>query len=37
MCVKDLVPEQRYQFRVRAVGGSTGHSGWSDARIRMAV
>lgn len=35
--VTGLVPGQRYQFRVRAVGGSTRHSDWSDVMIKMAV
>lgn len=35
--VTGLVPGQRYQFRVRAVGGSTGYGDWSDVVIKMAV
>lgn len=35
--VTDLIPGRSYQFRVRAVGGSTGFSDWSDVVIKMAV
>lgn len=35
--ITGLIPGQRYQFRVRAVGGSTGHGDWSDVVIKMAV
>ncbi len=31
MPVNDLNPGDNYQFQVRAVGGSTGYSDWSDA------
>ncbi len=35
--VTGLVPGRSYQFRVRAVGGSTRFSDWSDVVIKMAV
>jgi hypothetical protein len=35
--VAGLVPGRSYQFRVRAVGGSTRFSDWSDVVIKMAV
>ncbi len=30
MAINDLIPGGNYQFQVRAVGGSTGYSDWSD-------
>jgi hypothetical protein len=35
--VPDLVPGTLYSFRVRAVGGSTGYSDWSDAVSHMSL
>jgi hypothetical protein len=35
--VPDLTPGTNYTFQVRAVGGSTGFSGWSDPVSHMAT
>ncbi len=37
MVVIDLVPGTLYEFRVRAVGGSTGYSNWSDTMSHMCT
>ncbi len=37
MSVNDLTPGTTYTFQVRAVGGSTGYSGWSDAVSHMSM
>ncbi len=37
IAVGDLVPGQMYAFRVRAMGGSTGQSDWSDAVSHMSL
>jgi len=35
--VQDLTPGTTYTFQVRAIGGSTGYSGWSDPLSHMAT
>jgi chitodextrinase len=35
--VEGLTPGTIYTFQVRAVGGSTGYSGWSDPLTHMAT
>ena len=35
--IEDLVPGSTYSFQARAVGGSTGYSGWSDPVQHMAT
>ncbi len=37
MIVEGLTPGTTYTVQVRALGGSTGHSGWSDPVIHMAM
>ncbi len=37
MSVEGLTPGSNYQFQVRAVGGSTGYSDWSDAVSHMSL
>lgn len=37
MVLKDLVPGTLYSIRIRAVGGSTGYSDWSDAVSHMCM
>ena len=37
MAVTGLVPGQTYNFRVRAIGGSTGHSEWSNPVGHMSL
>ena len=32
-----LVPGTRYQFRVRAVGGATGYSDWSEVAMQRCL
>lgn len=35
--IPNRVPGQTYTFQVRAIGGSTGYSDWSDPVSRMAM
>jgi chitodextrinase len=35
--VENLTPGTTYTFQVRAVGGSTGYSGWSDPVSHMST
>ena len=35
--VEELVPGSVYSLKARAVGGSTGYSGWSDPVSHMAM
>jgi hypothetical protein len=35
--IKDLIPGTTYVFQVRAVGGSTGYSDWSNPVSRMCT
>jgi hypothetical protein len=35
--IDGLTPGQTYMVQVRAIGGSTGHSDWSDPVSHMAV
>ena len=37
MPVNGLTPGAEYLFRVRAVGGSTGYSDWSDTRSHRSM
>lgn len=37
MTVNGLTPGGKYEFQVRAVGGSTGYSGWSDPVQHMSM
>jgi hypothetical protein len=37
LILDDLIHGQRYAFRVAAIGGKNGQSGWSPAVIRMAA
>ena len=37
MVVNGLTPGVVYTFQVRAVGGSTGYSEWSDPVSHMAI
>lgn len=37
MSVTGLTPGARYAFRVRAVGGSTGKSDWSNPSSHMSL
>jgi hypothetical protein len=37
MALNDLKPGCRYQVQIRAIGGSTGTSGWSDATSHMSL
>ena len=37
MVLSDLTPGTAYELRVRAIGGSTGYSDWSDVVIHMAT
>jgi len=37
MPVNGLVPGTMYQVQVRAIGGSTGYSDWSDAVHHMCM
>ena len=37
MPVNNLTPGTNYNFQVRAIGGSTGYSGWSDAVSHMSL
>jgi hypothetical protein len=35
--INDLTPGNTYSVQLRAIGGSTGYSDWSDPVSRMAV
>ena len=37
MPISDLTPGTKYQVQVRAIGGSTGYSDWSDAVSHMSM
>ncbi|MGC3961185.1 MAG: fibronectin type III domain-containing protein [Verrucomicrobiota bacterium] len=37
MLLEGLLPGQMYEIQVRAVGGSTGYSDWSDPIMHMAI
>ncbi|MFO1481723.1 MAG: fibronectin type III domain-containing protein [Verrucomicrobiaceae bacterium] len=37
MAINGLTPGGNYQFQVRAVGGSTGYSDWSDPVSHMSL
>jgi len=37
MCVNNLTPGTNYTFQVRAIGGSTGDSDWSDPSGHMSL
>jgi hypothetical protein len=37
MAVNGLTPGSKYEFQVRAIGGSTGYSGWSDGQNHMSM
>lgn len=37
MLLEGLLPGQMYEIQVRAVGGSTGYSDWSDPIMHMAT
>ena len=37
MPVNNLTPGTNYSFQVRAIGGSTGYSGWCDAVSHMSL
>ena len=37
MPINGLTPGGNYQFQIRAVGGSTGYSDWSDAVSQMSL
>ncbi|MBI5685916.1 MAG: fibronectin type III domain-containing protein [Verrucomicrobia bacterium] len=37
MLLEDLTPGTMYQIQARAIGGSTGHSGWSDSQQHMSM
>lgn len=37
MAVTGLVPGGNYHLQVRAIGGSTGYSGWSDIRTHRSL
>lgn len=37
MAINSLTPGGNYQFQVRAVGGSTGYSDWSDPVSHMSL
>lgn len=37
MPINALTPGGNYQFQVRAVGGSTGYSDWSDPVSHMSL
>jgi hypothetical protein len=37
MVLTNLIPGTTYTIQVRAVGGSTGHSDWSDPVSHMAM
>ena len=37
MLLENLIPGQTYEIQVRAVGGTTGYSDWSDPILHMAT
>lgn len=37
LLVSDLTPGAEYQVRVRAIGGATGYSDWSDPQSHRAM